>query len=228
MHWYENPAVAAILGAVAGALVSGLVSVYIWRRTRTLRRVDCVVTDAVSLLSFSEQVKNQLKITFSGIPVQSLYLMSVDVINTGTVAITQQPVNIRLADGARIIEYSLTTEPPVAFGEISETEHREHRLGLQIHLMNPGDKVSIELLSLDNPDATLNVYLKNMDVQTRVYSRKAAERTVLDLMNDSHVMWLAVLGAVPLFGGIARSLIDVAVAKRIGKLRDSRSIQEDS
>ena len=82
--------------------------------------------------------------------------------------------------------------------------------------------MSIELVSLDNPDDTLDVYLKNANVQTRMYSRASAESTVFDLMNDTHVMWLAVLGAMPLFGGIARSLMDVVVAKRIGKLSDNR------
>ena len=47
-------------------------------------------------------------------------------------------------------------------------------------------------------------------------------------MNDTHVMWFAVLGAMPLFSGIARSLIDVAVAKRIGKLSANRGLRSNN
>ena len=218
MEWYENPIVAALTGAFFAALVA----IYLARRTRKIRRVDCIVTDVASLLTFSELIKEKLQVTFDKTPVQSVYLMSLEVVNTGTEAVTSQPVNIRLAEGARIVDYSCQTEPPVGFGDVKEIKLGGHELDLQIELLNPGDKLSLELVSLDNPNESLDVYLKNASVETRIYSRTSAVRTAFDLMNDSHVMWLAILSALPLFGAIARSLIDVSVAQRIGKLRERR------
>ena len=224
MAWYENPTIAAVLGGLAGTLLSALAAIYVWRRTHRIRRVDCVVTDVASLLTFSDRIRDELRVTFAGSPANAVYLMSLDVVNTGTEAVRSQPINIRLAEGARIVDYSYKTEPPVGFGDIYEVKRDGSALDLEVALLNPGDRVSIELVSIDNPDDTLDVYLKNANVQTRMYSRASAESTVFDLMNDTHVMWLAVLGAMPLFGGIARSLIDVAVAKRIGKLSDNRGL----
>ena len=222
--WYEHPTVAAVMGGIAGAILTALFAAVLARLTRKVRRVDCVVTDVASLLTFSERIRDELKVTYSGKSAQSVYLMSLDIISTGTEAVNHQPVNIRLTEGARIVDYSYSTDPPIGFGEVKEIKRGEHELDLQIELLNPGDKVAIELLTLDNPDETINVYLKNANVQTRTYSRALAERTILDLMNNSHVMWLAVLGALPLIGEVARSLIDVAVAKKMDKLAEQRTL----
>ena len=113
MAWYENPTIAAVLGGLAGALLSALAAIYVWRRTHRIRRVDCVVTDVASLLTFSDRIRDELRVTFAGSPANAVYLMSLDVVNTGTEAVRSQPINIRLAEGARIVDYSYKTEPPV-------------------------------------------------------------------------------------------------------------------
>jgi hypothetical protein len=54
MNWYENPTIAAIMGAVVGAVITTAVSIFIWKKTSRIRRVDCVINDASSLLTFSD------------------------------------------------------------------------------------------------------------------------------------------------------------------------------
>jgi hypothetical protein len=58
MAWYDNATVAAILGGLVGAIVTAGVSVFIWQKTNKIRRVDCIVNDASSLLSFAESNGN--------------------------------------------------------------------------------------------------------------------------------------------------------------------------
>jgi len=218
LNWYENPTVAAILGGIAGAVLSVMASVFIWRRTQKTKRIDCIIHDISSLLSVSEKIKEHLEVKFGGDEVKAVYLISLEVINTGNEAVNNQPINIRLSDKSRIIDYSIKTSPPVGFGEINEIKKEGNSLDLQVVLLNPGDRVSFDIVSIDNTDDSINVYLKNENVTSRVISKTAGEETLTDLMTDKNMMWLAMISAIPFFGGFARSLINVGLAQRIGKI----------
>jgi nucleoside diphosphate kinase len=66
MAWYDNATVAAILGGLVGAIVTAGVSVFIWQKTNKIKRVDCIVNDASSLLSFADTIRNELEVTYAG------------------------------------------------------------------------------------------------------------------------------------------------------------------
>jgi len=217
LSWYENPTIAAILGGIAGAILSVIASVYIWRRTQKTKRIDCIIHDVSSLFSVSEQIKDKLQVKYADKDVSAVYLISLEVLNTGNEAVENQPVNIRLSEGSQILDYSLKTFPPVGFGDISEVKKENNALDLKVALINPEDRVIFEIVSIDNPDDAIEVFLKNANVLTRVISSKSGE-TLSDLMSDNNMMWLAMLSAVPFFGGFARSLINVGLAQRIGKI----------
>ncbi|GAW97959.1 MULTISPECIES: hypothetical protein [Colwellia] len=218
MAWYENPTVAAILGGIVGSILSVIASVYIWRRTQKTKRIDCVIHDITSLFSVSDKIKDQLEVKFSGNDVDAVYLISIEVINTGNEAITNQPVNIRLSDKSKIIDYSMKTFPPVGFGNITEIKKEDNCLDIKIDLLNPEDRVSFEIVSIDNIDDSIDIYLKNANVESRVISSKTGEVTLTDLMSEKNMMTLAMLSAIPFFGGFARSLINVGLAQRIGRI----------
>ena len=174
MSWYQNPTIAAVLGGLAGAIITSIISFYIWKKTHKIKRVDGVIGDISSLLSFSEKIKDQLEIKFSGTEAKAVYLFSVDVTNSGTEAVNNHPVNIRLDESSKIVDYSITTDPEVGFGDIIEKKKEGYALDLEIALLNPDDRVSIELVSLDNASEQINIYMKNANAQSRIYSRKSA------------------------------------------------------
>jgi hypothetical protein len=218
LSWYENPTVAAILGGIAGAVLSVIASVYIWRRTQKIKRIDCIIHDVSSLFSVSDQIKDKLQVKYEEKDVLSVYLISLEILNTGNEAVENQPVNIRLSEGSQILDYSMKTDPPVGFGEIVDIDKENNALDLKVALLNPQDRVMIEIVSIDNPDDAIEVFLKNANVITRVISRKSGELSLNDLMSDNNMMWLAMLSAVPFLGGFARSLINVGLAQRIGRI----------
>ncbi len=96
MAWIEYPVVAAMLGGLIGAVITGAVSLFIWRKTHKIKRVDCAISDVSSLLSFSDTIRDELRVTYAGKQVDSVYLFNLDVFNTGTAAIRDQPVRVRL------------------------------------------------------------------------------------------------------------------------------------
>ncbi|HHF3194536.1 TPA: hypothetical protein ACPJ2I_003985 [Vibrio alginolyticus] len=218
MAWYQNPTVAAILGGIAGAILSVIASVFIWRKTHKVKRVDCLIHDVSSLLTVSDKIKDQLEVSYSGKKADSVYFISLEVINSGNEAVENQPVNIRLAEKSNIIDYSLKTNPPVGFGAVNQVAQSANGLDMTIELLNPGDKVSFEIVSIDNEDDSIDVYLKNANVATRVISSQNGEVSLSDLMSEKNMLLLAMMSAIPFFGGFARSMINVGLAQRIGKL----------
>jgi len=218
LAWYQNPTVAAVLGGIAGAILSVIASIFIWRKTHKVKRVDCLIHDVSSLLTVSDKIKDQLEVSYSGKKAESVYFISLEVINSGNEAVENQPVNIRLAEKSNIIDYSMKTNPPVGFGAVNQVSQSANGLDMTIDLMNPGDKVSFEIVSIDNEDDSIDVYLKNANVATRIISSQNGEVSLSDLMSEKNMLFLAMMSAIPFFGGFARSMINVGLAQRIGKL----------
>jgi len=150
MNWYENPAVAAIIGAVVGASITAAASIFIWQKTSRVRRIDCVINDASSLLTFADTIRSKLEVKYAGEQATSVFLFNLEVFNSGNQAVGNHPVLIRLDNNAKIVGYSLKTEPEVGFGKISELQRQNGELDLSIELLNPGDRVYLELISVNN------------------------------------------------------------------------------
>ena len=90
MNWYENPTIAAILGGVVGSVITAAVSMWITKKTTQIRRVDCIINDASSLLSFSDTIRTKLEIKYSGEQATSVFLFNLEVL---IVVIKQMPIN---------------------------------------------------------------------------------------------------------------------------------------
>jgi hypothetical protein len=220
MNWYENPTIAAIIGAVIGSVITAAVSIFIWKKTSRIRRVDCVMDNASSLLTFSDAIRSKLEVKYSGEQATSVFLFNLEVFNSGNQAVGNQPILIRLDNNAKIVGYSLKTEPEVGFGKISELQRQNGELDLTIELLNPGDRVYIELISVNNASDLIDVYMKNANVIDRSYTRKAAESAILGVLNktvDPTLVSLALIRSLPLFGGFAEPFMAIILAERFEK-----------
>ncbi|MCY7383454.1 MAG: hypothetical protein LH628_12890 [Microcoleus sp. CAN_BIN18] len=219
MNWYENPTIAAILGGVGGSVITAGVSMWIAKKTSQVRRIDCIINDASSLLSFSDTIRTKLEIKYSGEQASSVFLFNLEVFNSGNQALENQPCLIRLDDKAKIIGHSIKTQPAVGFGEISKSQN-QNSLDLSIHLLNPGDRVYLELISVNNASDQIDVYMKNANVICRSYTRQAAEIAILGTLSKTvnpTLMSLAIIRSVPFFGGIAEPLMMIMLTERFEK-----------
>ncbi|MCV3213987.1 hypothetical protein OGM63_10745 [Plectonema radiosum NIES-515] len=220
MNWSQNATIAAIIGAVVGAVITAAASIFIWKKTNQVRRVDCVINDASSLLSFSEAIRSQLEVTYSGERANSVFLFNLEVFNSGNQAVSNHPVLIRLDNSAKIVDYSVKTQPEVGFGKISELQRQNNELDLSIELLNPGDRVYLELISVNNASGMIDVYMKNVNVTCRSYTRRAAESALLGVFNkslDPTLVSLVLVRSIPFFGGFAEPLMAVILADRFEK-----------
>ncbi len=220
MNWYENPTIAAIIGAVVGAVITALASIFISKKTSIVKRIDCIIDDASSLLTFSDEIRSKLEVKYSGEQATSVFLFNLEVFNSGNQAVPNQPILIRLDSKAKIVGYSLKTEPEFGFGKIHELQHQNDELDLTIELLNPGDRVYVELISVNNASDMIEVYMKNANVICRSYTRKAAESAILGVLNkavDPTLVSLALIRSVPLFGGLVEPFMAIMLAERFEK-----------
>jgi hypothetical protein len=217
---WNNETVAAIVGALVGSILTAGVSLFISKKTNKIKRVDCIVNDASSLLSFADTIRNDLEVTYTGERVNSVLLFNLEVFSSGNEAIENQPVRIRLDKSAKIVGYTLRTEPEIGFGEIRETKRENCELDLIVELLNPRDRVYIELISVNNDSDTIDVYMKNANVDTRIYTRRAAENAILGTLNqkvDLTLISLAILRSLPIFGGLAEPFMTIVLTERFEK-----------
>jgi hypothetical protein len=156
-------------------------------------------------------------VKYAGEQATSVFLFDLEVFNSGNQAVGNHPVLIRLDNNAKIVGYSLKTEPEVGFGKISELQLQNGELDLSIELLNPGDRVYLELISVNNTSDLIEVYMKNANVVCRSYTRKAAESAILGILNksvDPTLVSLAMMRSIPFFGGFAEPFMTVVLAER--------------
>ncbi len=215
--WLDNETVAAIIGALVGSILTAGVSLFIWKKTNKIKRVDCIVNDASSLLSFADTIRSDLEVTYAGERANSVFLFNLEAFSSGNQAIGNQPVRIRLDKSAKIVGYTLKTQPEIGFGEIKETKRENCELDLIIELLNPRDRVYVELISVNNASDMIDVYMKNANVISRLYTRRAVENAILGTFNqkvDPTLISLAIMRSLPIFGGLAEPFMTIVLAER--------------
>jgi hypothetical protein len=223
--WHENPTIAATLGAIAGAVVTAAISLFTWQKANKIRRVDCIISDVSSLLSFSDTIRNKLEVLYAGERASTVFLFNIEVFNSGTLAIGNQPIQIRIDRSSKIVGYSVKTEPEVGFGVIHEDQSENYALDLNVELLNPGDRVFIELISVNNESDEIDVYMKNANVVNRIYTRQAAEKAIASSLRkiDPTLMSLAIMRYIPILGGVAVPFLTVVLIDRFEKALKKRS-----
>lgn len=217
MAWYDNPTIAGVIGALVGGAFTAGIGVLIWRLSRKTTRLSCAVFEPTSLLAISDHIRDKLKVTYEDDEVTSAFHFTVQLVNTGTEPIEDQPILLSLPEGSTIIDYRIETEPKKLFGPITEKKTAGNELSLEIALLNEQNRVTIDVFSIENPSPAIDVSLKNKGVQTRVYTPKSVNNLLSSLSADS---WLAALigfSTVPILGGAATRLATLEVARRLSK-----------
>ena len=213
-------ALVGVIGGIAGVLLTTVVSLFIWHKSRQRKRVDLAISTPVSLVSVSEAIKERLFTTFDNQSVSSVYRFDLGLVNSGDVAIRDQPVTVRLAPGSTIVDRSIETEPMVGFGEIRYLDSVSEELSLVIELLNPGNQVKLEILSINNPTDSIEVGLKNENVEARIFKDSSIDK-VLD-MSRRDIM-IALYSGVPFLGRVAQTMAILEVARRLDQFTKSQS-----
>jgi hypothetical protein len=216
-NWYQDPTIIGFVGAIVGALITGAISLFISKKEQKRRRVDCALGEAVMLLSISETIKEKLSISLDGYSVSSVYLFPLEIINSGDLAIRDQPVIIQLSKDAKIVDYKIETTPKIGFGDIA-AKVDENVLELKVALFNPKERINIEVVSVDNLSDAIDIGLKNENVDARIFTQKSVENTLNALSGNMPLLMLSLLGEMPILGSFFRPIVTLEIARRVDRL----------
>lgn len=225
MEFLNNVTVAAVLGGSAGALVTGLISVWIWRSSRTRKRIRAVIRDVTSLLEVSEILKSKLNIEIQGEKVESLFLTSIDVSNTGNAALEDQSILFIFPKGTDIIDFSISTRPKDGFDGV-DVSADGNKINASAKLLNIADKITFEVISAGNSTEEVEIVMRNKDVEEEVMDARTGDFGLSRLLSERNLLVLSVLSGIPFFGGFARAMINVGVANRIENLGKIRNLSK--
>lgn len=170
----SNATVAATLGAVVGGILTGLFSLWIARKNTTRKKITAVIRDVTSLLEISSKIRSSLSIDFEGRKISSLYLTSIDVINTGNSSIEGQRVVINFPVGSEILECAIATKPLMDLEDIDITIDK-NCIKCLVKLMNAGEKLSFDIVSTGNKDTSVDVAMRNKDVLSELIDERNSE-----------------------------------------------------
>jgi len=219
--WYKDPTIAGLVGALGGALLGAAATIWVWRKSIKVKRLECVRDDPLALLAPSANFQGRLNLQYNGKAVSAAYLFPFEIINTGNLAVQSQPVLVEFAERAEIVDVKVETEPKLGFGEVKVAGHGSRSLRLDIALMNPGDSVRIEVLTIENADDGAEIGMKNADVEARVVSRATFQETLMRAATDT--LGVAILSSVPVVGSVVRTYATLDLSRRLDRAARRRT-----
>ncbi len=97
-----------------------------------------------------------------------------------------------------------------------------------VDLMNVKDRVRLMIMSSNNSSDTIDIYMKNENVDTEIHRAGTTLSPISDL-DDKILMIAAVLGSIPFFGWMFRGFPQLALLKKLDILSaDLKRISKDS
>jgi len=112
------------------------------------RRVLTYESEVVPILRTQQGFQESMQVRYRGAPIAGVVnLCRVVMINSGSEALSDQPVLIQLKEGVTVLEERFTTIPEQEFGEITIDQERsvKWRRRYKVELMNPGNRIRVDL-----------------------------------------------------------------------------------
>jgi hypothetical protein len=158
--------------SISLALVSIILAIMFYRRSRRIKRLDVVISKPIPLLARRPEVTERLRIEYEGTPIKAPHICRITAACTGNASISgkdiqdfplvisvaaddTKPIDCRVTGGQEFV----TVLPPGASGACYQ---------LQLKALSPGDSFSILLITDGDPDRRVSVGGKILDGDLRI------------------------------------------------------------
>jgi hypothetical protein len=217
-----NTTLLSLLEGSAGAVFEAILTI---SATGPPRRLLTYQNEVIPIFRAQQPLAEGIQARYDDVLIENtLNLCRVAIVNSGSQAITDQPVLVQLKEGVHILEHSFDTRPEREFGEIVPDEgiSDNWRRRYTVELMNPGDQLCVNLIAageLTPSDITVAarghglVCLRKISYESRQRRRKAVLALVAVLLIAG---FLVVLTAPPL--GTSLSPFGAALLRLIQSL----------
>lgn len=210
MAWYESTEFFIVLSGIGGAIISSVVTIITSRKSRNRKRVVLRKKEPISLINISDQVKGVFEVYYGGERVESAYFFRYTLTNTGNTPIEDQPVAVEFDRNSKIIDFEISTEPKKTFGPIDQVM-KDNELSLKVHLLNPNDEISIEVLTIGTQHQAVDVGLKNEGVEALTINEGLVRSEMEKLSTEFSY---TILGSIPFVGNVIQAYYQILIIRR--------------
>lgn len=157
----------------AVALLTGIIPLVIYLLASQKKILGySVLTNAPIITINQADIAGRIVISLDGKSVSGLRSIQILLQNIGTKDIEDQDVYLNFPAPAEIIDSQYEFDPPI----IVESPHLvavdKNRLRLKLELMNPGDKVTVSLLTINNEMGRYSLTAKGPNTKVKKFDHK--------------------------------------------------------
>lgn len=176
---------------VMTAVILGLISILAARRQ--YKDVYCKIESAIPLTTSPEHVPERLQILHEGEIIKEAKLVLIKLRNIGNVPITssdyESPIKISVDsndENARILDASVTKASPTELMEVASVAFDSKSVQLSPLLLNPGDTITLKLITAVVPIDVHDFGYKGMSISGRI----AGVKKIRDISKFSLVSFI--------------------------------------
>lgn len=189
-----------IIGALI-AIVTIIVSIIIYLKQRSRKRLSYEILSNTALLSVEEEIKNDIQLTYKGKVVEGVKLLVLRIFNSGNLPIVsadyERPIGIEFGKETRVLAAEVIEKNPANLQSTISIENRV--VTLYPALLNPSDSVTIKML--------VTKYENDFQVNSRIIGVSRIELLPESSVMTSAVIFTFILLGVWAFGSVIWSFI---------------------
>ena len=170
----------AIGGALIGAVVSGLFALYLAKRTKDKSELTVSATRPTQLIAIGKEIEGDVEITIAGEKVDTLYMMDITALNSGTEVLENVEVPFNITSEGKVLNFAFyqSNFPLPDEGKVTERLDSNNII-LRVDYLNPGDQVTGRVTISEAPDAWKAMFRKP---RVSLVTRVDLEGTVPDML----------------------------------------------
>lgn len=143
----------AIAGAIIGALLGGLFSVNLARKSKTRKELTTLITKPSRLITIDDQITDDVEVFVSGVKVPTVYLSDLKILNTGNEELSNLKIPVSFKGEGKLLTFTLKDSNFDFDGEGYEIKKTgENDSLITIEFLNPGDQLVVRAMFSDEPE----------------------------------------------------------------------------
>jgi len=189
-----------IIGAII-AIVTIIVSIIIYLKQRSRKRLSYEILSNAALLSEEEEIKKDIQLTYKGKMVEGVRLLVLRIFNSGNLPIVsadyERPIKIEFGKETRVSTAEVIKKKPANLQSTISIENRV--VTLYPALLNPTDSVTIKIL--------VTKYENDIQINSRIIGVSKIELLHESSVMTSAVVFTSILLVIWAFGSLIWSFI---------------------
>lgn len=146
-EFLSDPSYQFLIGVII-ALLAIIVSVVIYYKQKSSKKLSFKIVSNTSILTYEERVKNELQLSYKAKKVEDVRLILLRIFNSGNVPITsedyEKPISVEFNGSTQVLTAEVIRKRPINLQATIAIENRV--VTLYPSLLNPSDEIGLKIL----------------------------------------------------------------------------------